>query len=311
MGASRLLVALVVCAAALAPGRARAQAWPAPAGAGSVTLTAQAIDNTGHFVTGGDLLPDGKSRNVSAVVDVDYALTDRLAFSIGLPYVFARYIGPGPTPTPVQSPLDACRCWHSAWQDASASARYNVVTGTVALTPSMSVGVPSHDYEWQGEAVVGFGLRELRLALDGGVRLDAVSTRLALTSRYQYAFVQDVATLPEVANNRSNGSVAASYLVSERLSVRGGVSWQRTHGGLRYGSPLPGADVPPPGDATTDERVKQHDRLLRNHYWHLGAGATYSLARVDVFMSYLHFLSGTDTHSGRALTLGVSVPFQR
>lgn len=311
MRASGLLVGLVVCANVLAPSDANAQAWPAPAGAGSITLTTQAIDNTGHLVTGGDLEPNGKSRNVSAVVDVDYAITERLAVSVGLPYVFAKYIGPGPTPTPVQSPLDACRCWNSAWQDVSASARYNVVNGTVALTPSLSIGVPSHDYEWQGEAVVGFGLRELRLAVDGGVRLDALSTRLALTSRYQYAVVEDVATLPEVANNRSNGSMTASYFVSERLSVRGGVSWQRTHGGLRYGSPLPGAKVPPPGDATTDERVKQHDRLLRNHYWHLGAGASYSLARMDVFVSYLHFLSGTDTHAGRALTLGVSVPFQR
>lgn len=311
MRTSRFVIALVVCAAAFVPALAHAQAWPAPAGAGSITLTTQAIDNTGHFVTGGDLLPDGKSRNVSAVVDVDYALTERLAVSVGLPYVFARYIGPGPTPTPVQSPLDACRCWNSAWQDVSASARYNVVNGTVALTPSISVGAPSHDYEWQGEAVVGFGLRELRLALDGGVRLDALSTRLALSSRYQYAFVEDVATLPEVANNRSNGSLTASYLVSERLAVRGGVSWQRTHGGLRYGSPLPDAAVPPPGDATTAERVKQHDRLLRNHYWHLGAGATYSLERMDLFVSYLYFLSGTDTHAGKALTLGVSVPFQR
>jgi hypothetical protein len=311
MRASRSLMALVVCAGVLTPRDGRAQAWPAPAGAGSITLSTQAIDNTGHFVTGGDLLSDGKSRNVSAVVDVDYALTDRLAFSIGLPYVFARYIGPGPTPTPVQSPLDACRCWNSAWQDVSATARYNVVSGMVALTPSIAVGAPSHDYEWQGEAVVGYGLRELRLAIDGGVRLDALSTRLALISRYQYAFVEDVATLPEVANNRSNTSMTASYVVSERLSVRGGVSWQRTHGGLRYGSPLAGADVPPPGDATTDERVKQHDRLLRNNYWHLGAGATYSLPRLDVFASYLHFLRGSDTHAGRALTLGVSVPFQR
>lgn len=302
---------LVVCAAHFRPALAHAQAWPAPAGAGSITLSTQVIDNTGHFVTGGDLLAEGKSRNVSAVVDVDYAFTERLAMSVGLPYVFARYIGPGPTPTPVQSPLDACRCWNSAWQDVSATARYSVTKGTVALTPSISVGAPSHDYEWQGEAVVGFGLRELRLALDGGVRLDALSTRLALTSRYQYAFVEDVATLPEVANNRSNASMSASYFVSERLSLRGGVSWQRTHGGLRYGSPLPGAEVPPPGDATTEERVKQHDRLLRNNYWHLGAGATYSLARMDLFASYLHFLSGTDTHAGRALTLGVSVPFQR
>lgn len=305
MRASRLCVALVV-GATFTPVLAHAQAWPAPAGAGSVTLSTQVIDNTGHRLSDGSLLQDGKSRSASAGLDVDFALTDRLAVSLGLPYVAAKFIGPGPPPL-VFRPVDRCRCWNSGWQNVNAAVRYTVINGVVALTPSLAVVVPSHDYEWLGEAVVGFGLRELRVAVDAGVRLEQVSPRLAVSTRYQYAAVEDVLDVP---NNRSNASLTVSYLLSERLSVRSGASWQRTHGGLRFGS-LPGAALVVPGEANTAERFFQHDRLLRDNHWHVGGGVTYSLPRVDLFASYLQFVAGTDTHAGRALTLGVSVPFQR
>jgi hypothetical protein len=306
MRASRFVIALVVCAGVLAPRDLRAQAWPAPAGAGAVTLSTQVIDNTGHRLSDGFLLQDGKSRGASAGLDVDFAFTDRLAVSLGLPYVAAKFVGPGPPPL-VFRPVDRCHCWNSAWQNVSAAVRYNVINGVVALTPSLTVVVPSHEYEWLGEAVVGSGLRELRLAVDAGVRLERVSPRLAVSTRYQYAVVEDVLDVP---NNRSNASLTVSYLLSERLSVRGGASVQRTHGGLRFGS-LPGAALVVPGEANTAERFFQHDRLLRDNHWHVGGGVTYSLPRVDVFASYLQFVAGTDTHAGKALTLGVSVPFQR
>lgn len=306
MRISTLIVALIVGAAGLAPRDALAQAWPAPAGAGAVTLSTQVIDNTGHRLSDGFLLPDGKSQSASAGLDIDFAFTDRLAVSLGLPYVAAKFIGPGEPPL-VFRPVDRCRCWNSAWQNVSAGVRYTLIDGVVALTPSLAVVVPSHNYQWLGEAVVGFGLRELRLAVDAGARLERVSPRLAVSTRYQYTAVEDVLDVP---NNRSNASLTGSYLVSERLSVRSGVSWQRTHGGLRFGS-LPGAALVVPGEANTAERFFQHDRLLRDNHWHVGGGVTYSLPRVDVFASYLQFVAGTDTHAGRALTLGVSVPFQR
>ncbi|MBK5299080.1 MAG: hypothetical protein JJE40_18155 [Vicinamibacteria bacterium] len=293
----------------MAPACAFAQAWPAPDGTGAVTVSTQVIDNTGHRMTDGYWLQDGKSRDVSAMVEFDYALTDRLSISVGLPYVFAKYIGPGPTPAEALGggvTVDTCRCWHGAWQDVGATARFTVVDGRVALTPSVSIGAPTHNYEFEGEAVAGYGLTQIRLALDGGVRLDPISPRLAVQARYQYAVVEDVLDVP---NNRSNWSTSASYLLSPRLSVRGGASWQRTHGGLRFGS-ITGVPFSPPGEASTPELFPQHDRLLRDNSWHLGAGTTYALPHVDVFVSYVQFMGGTDTHSGKALTVGTSWVFR-
>lgn len=293
----------------LLPSRAAsAQAWPAPAGSGSVTISTQVIDNTGHRMSNGYLLPDGKSRDVSASIDVDYALSNRWSISAGLPYVFARFLGPGPTPANL--PVDSCRCWHGDWADVGATVRYAVLDGPVGLTASVSAGVPSHDYAWQGEAVVGYGLRELRLALDAGARLERISPRLALTGRYQYAAVQDVQEVPDVANNRSNWAAGASLAITPRLSVRAGVTGQRTHGGLRFGS-VTDPNLPPPGEAASLDRFQQHDRLFRNNYVHLGGGVTYALSRADVFVAYEQFVAGTDTHAGKAVTTGVSVPFWR
>lgn len=309
---SRRRFQLALCAAAVPlvalPSDVDAQAWPAPARTGGVVVSTQVIENTGHLMTDGFLLEDTGSRNVSVSVEVDYAVTDRLSVTAGVPYVFAKWVGP--LDSPAKLPIDECRCWQSGWQDLGATVRYAVVDGDFALTPSVSLGVPTNNYPYQGEAVVGFGLREARFAVDAGWRLTALSPRLALQGRYSYALVQDVDDVPDVANNRSNWSVTGSVAITARLSTRIGTTWQRTHGGLRAGS-VTGNPFAPFGEADdTPERWAQHDRLLRDNNWRMSAGFTYMLPHADVFFSYMHFMGGTDTHAGRALTIGTSVPFR-
>lgn len=243
-------------------------------------------------------------------LEAEYAVTDRLSLAAGLPYVFAKWTSKEPPPPFLPFlPRDQCHCWHSGWQDFGLTARYNVIgrSGSAfALTPSVSVGVPSHEYEYRGEAVIGRNLREVRIAVDGGQRLDAISPRLSLQGRYSYASVERVL---DIRNDRSNFGIEVGYQPSRKLYARGFAAWQRTHGGLRIGSPPP-SDLLPPGDVNTPERLEQHDRLLRDNYFHAGAGLTYQLPGVDLFASYVEYVRGTDTHSGRAFTVGVSWPFE-
>jgi hypothetical protein len=285
-----LFLALIVSARPLA-----AQAWVPPAGSGSVTFLIQKIDNTGHFLTDGTRLDDGRSTNVGLYVEAEYAATDRFSVSVGLPYVFAKYVGPGPTPFNFL-PVDECRCWQSGWQDVGLIVRYNLINGVFALTPSLSAGVPSHDYNYRGEAVVGRRLKEIRVGVDAGRRLDMISSRLAVQGRYSFAFVERVLDIP---NNRSNIGVEANYTVSRKLSTRAVATWQRTHGGLRF-----------PDDIISDEQLVQHDRLLRDNNFRVGGGASFSWPRVDVFGSYIAYVSGTDAHAGRVFTIGASWPFR-
>jgi hypothetical protein len=54
----------------------------------------------------------------------------------------------------------------------------------------------------------------------------------------------------------------------------------------------------------------QFDRILKDNYVHVGGAVAYSLPRIDVFVAYLAYVGGTDTHAGRVFTIGMSWPFQ-
>jgi hypothetical protein len=288
LGRGMLAFAVVISST----GIASAQAWAPPAGFGAIGVVYQTIDNTGHRLTDGSLLEGYDSVSRGILLEVDYALTDRFSLSLGLPHVFAKYVGPLPSFS--GHPIDECHCWNHGWQDFGLTARYNLVNGSFALTPSVSLGLPSHDYGFFGESVIGRNLKEMRIAVAAGQQLAAISPRLAVQGNVTYAFVQKVLDIP---NNRTNAAIQTSFGVTSRLSTRVAFSWQRSHGGLR------GTAI------TTMEQFEQFDRLIRDNSFHVGAGATYSLPIVDVFFSYLHYVSGTDTHAGRAITAGISWPF--
>ena len=286
------------------PSPAAAQAWVPPAGTGSIGVAVQRIDHTGHRLTDGTLLKAGMSVDVSADVHVEYALTDRLVVSGSIPFVFGLYADPQPPPPFIPFlPVDSCRCWNGGAQDFFLAARYNVLNGAFGLTPSVSVVVPSHDYAYRGESVIGRNLRELRVAVSAGQRLDAISPRLSVDGEYMYAFVERVLDIP---NNRSNGRLGVTMQMQRHLFLTGELFVQRTHGGLRAGAPS--SELPPPGEVNTLERLEQHDRLLRDNSTHAGGTVSYQFPRFDVFGSYRAFVSGTDTHAGRAFTTGIGWP---
>jgi len=296
------------------PLSAHAQAWAPPGGVGSISFISQGIDNTGHRRTNGTLVPKGRSVDLTLYFQADYAITDRVSVSVGLPYVFAKYTDPNPPPPPI--PFlegDECRCWQSGWQDVGVTARYGLVAsagGAFALTPFMAIGAPGHNYNFRGETALGRNLNEVRLGAGAGWHPNAISRDLSVEGSYSYAFVEKVMG---ISTNRSNASLEGNYLIKGKFLVRGQVLWQRTHGGLRFGSPadsLSPGDLLFPGEVNTDDLLNQHDRIMRDNYWHVGAGLGYSFPRVALFADYIAFVGGTDTHAGRVLTIGVSVPFR-
>jgi hypothetical protein len=149
-------------------------------------------------------------------------------------------------------------------------------------------------------------LKELLIGLEAGRRMREISRNLVFQGRYSYAFVQKVLG---ISTNRSNARSQVIYRVKRGVAVFGDASWQHTYGGLRLGSPPP-ADLVFPGDVSTLDLWSQHDRLLRDNYWRAGGGLTYSFPQVSLFAAYTAFVAGTDTHAGRAITIGFSVPFR-
>jgi hypothetical protein len=149
-----------------------------------------------------------------------------------------------------------------------------------------------------------------RFSADGQEISDLVKDvgrpRLSLQGRYSYAFVEQV--LDEVPIDRSNLALEGEFVFTRRLAGRGVLTWQRVHGGLRLGTDSD--DFFFPGKVNTSERLEEHDRLLRDNNFRIGGSVAYSFDRMDVFFSYFELLRGTDSHGGRAITAGVSWPFE-
>ena len=289
-------------ALAFAASRVEAQAFTLPQGVGAFTLAWQYVDNTGHRLTDGSVLPVGQSVSTGVLAEIDYGVTDRLSATLGIPYIFAKYTdGPPPPGIPVL-PVDTCHCWHSSFQDFSLTARYRLGDDPWAITPLVRYVLPSHDYNYQGEAVVGRDLQEVQVGFNTSLRLVGLLPDASVQAGYTYSFVERVLGIP---NDRSNGYFEVGYLFGRRLYVRAAGYWQVTHGGLRLGS-VSGDPFLPPGEVNTSELAAQHDRLLRDDYWRVGGGLSYSAGPFDVFASISKYVAGTDTHDGQAYTVGMT-----
>jgi hypothetical protein len=200
------------------------QAWVLPARVGAVTFVLQQIDHVGRMTNEGTRHAVGKAMNYAFDVEFDYAFTDRFSISTTMPYILSKYTDPNDPPPFLPFPeVDSCRCWQHEFADFGFTARYNLVNinRQFMVTPAISYGVPSHPYEYVGEAVVGRQLQELRAGVDAGQRFDRI--RSLVQARYAYTMVRQVL---EVPNNRSNGAVEGAFEVMPRLSARGMMSWQ-------------------------------------------------------------------------------------
>ena len=287
--------AAIVLAATSSP--VAAQAFTPAKGIGSLTLAWQLVDNTGHRLSDGFLAKRGESVTTSLLLEAEYAITDRLSASAGIPYVFAKYTGFLP-PLSRQT-HDACQCWQSAFQDFGVTARYRLGRDTWAITPMVRYSRPSHGYAFAGEAVVGKNLEEAQVGVLAGARLGFLPSATAQIG-YTYAFVES--PLEDLSIDRSNGFVDLGYAVTRRVYVRASGVWQHTHGGVRGGS-MTGMF---PGELNTPERRAQGDRLRKVHYRQVGGGLAYSMGRTDVFLSYQKYVWGRDAHDGQVFGAGVT-----
>jgi len=284
---------LLAAAAALLllPAPTSAQAFTPPPRVGSATLSWQWVDNTGHVLSDGTFLPLGQSVTTSALVEVDYGVTERFAATGAVPYIFAKYTGANPPLSGL--PRDTCRCWNSSFQDFSIAGRYRFGDEFWAITPSARLIVPSHDYAYRGEAVVGGNLTQVLMGIAGGLRLVALP-KASLQAGYTYALLEKATE--DLRANRSTVTMSAGYALTRSLYVHGGALFMKTHSGLRI-EELPTAPL---------EEQLQADRLLKMRYWHLTGGVSYSTGFADFFVSVEPYVWGRDTHDAIAYNVGAT-----
>ena len=299
--------ALTILAIVASTRPAAAQAWAPRAREGEVTFVVQTID---HF---GRVFKDVRfeccdTTNVALVVDTSYGLTNRWSISAGLPYVFAKYSGEDPLPPDAPpwltlSPADHCGCLHSSFQDVSFGAHYNLarVRRSFSLMTSVTTGVPSHGYQYIGEAVVGFDLKELGLSADASEQLDFLLPGLSIDGRYAYTFVERAL---DIRHDRSNFGLDTGYTLPNRLAAHLILSWQRTHGGL---SIIPDEIQDHPAAPAV---YTEFHRLLRDNYFHAGAGASYTWREWDLSFSFQRTINGDNTHDVHVYTVEAGRSFR-
>lgn len=292
---------LVVFVVSLFCAPLRAQAWLGPKGEATVSLTYQHSDFEGHLSEKGARDYHGSSRSRSLDLGIDYGVTDRLVVSASLPYVGTRN-GPDKSPVSGFEGADDGR-YHSTWQDYHFEARYNLLNGSVALTPFAGVVIPSHHYAVFAEAGTGRDLRELQAGVNLGKLLTPKWHQPYVEARLLYAVPQRVLG---VSTRRTGIDAGLGLFVTPSLSIRGVAIWQRTHGGLtadQVFAPFP----PTPNPNLDPELFRQHDRLLRDNHVRAGLAGSWALnATTDVYGGWIRTVSGTNTHFGSAVSVGVS-----
>jgi hypothetical protein len=292
-GAARTALATAL----LAPALAHAQAWLPPKGGGAVSMTLGHYSFDGHFDGDGNREPFGGTRAESIWVEGTYSLTDELAISVGLPFIATKLTGSFPEGVPL-GPLDKDRKYHGDFQDFRFELGFGLVQGDFGVTPFVALGIPSHEYEYVGEAVPGKGLREVLVGLAAGRTLSPLLPQAYLHARYSYAFVETVD--PEVDTlDRSNLDAELGYEPVSRLLLRVLARWQVTHGGLDL------ADM-----RSHPDFFRTHDRAARTNYFNLGLGASFALTPSwDAYAIYIKTLSGENAHQSQSFSFGATFYF--
>lgn len=275
------------------PAGAAAQAWLPAKGEGAVAVTLADYAFDGHFDSDGSADPFGGTHAKSIGVEVTYGITDRLAATVGLPFIATRLSGSFPAGVAL-GPLDDGR-YHADFQDLRMELRFMAVALPVTITPLVGASIPSHAYEVAGEAVPGKGTREAFLGVNVG---RALGTRAYVHCRYVFTRVEKV--VPEVRTlDRSTVEAEAGALAARRLGLRALAIRQITHGGLDL------EDM-----RTNPNFFRTHDRAARTNYLNLGAGMTFeATSTVEVYAVFLKTVSGENAHRARSFSIGASWQF--
>jgi hypothetical protein len=281
-------------------------------GTGDFSTSYNYLSSQGHLGVTGGREPEAAALAQNALFEVDYGVTDRLAVTVFLPIVTVRYNDTHPPPQFLRGLFDQAKQsigsgsythgflddgnYHTSLQDFHIEARYNVSVHPLVFTPFVAFAIPSHDYAYVGEASPGRNLKEFQFGANVGRQLNPFL-------RKAYVQSQIALTIPEEAMNirttRLNVDSELGYNFTRRFAVRGIGSWQHTFNGITSLDQL-----------TDPLLVLTHERLLRNRYWHVGAGVSVALnSKTEVSADYISFVSGRVTHYGHSLSIGISRSF--
>jgi hypothetical protein len=293
--------ALALLAAGLAAGSAQAQAWVGLPGGLSTSLdySWSFSDKFIYDYSTRSTAQDGDTtRSQIFVLGAEYTPISNLAVSARVPLVAARYTG-----------RQAAFGLHGRYddggfnwtlQDFSLAARYQVLALPVAIAPRIAVSVPMTNYETNGWAAAGRGLKTLSLGASVGKFFTSGVPGLFVQGSYGYTFSERYKTnweeTADFNQDKSNINLMAGYFVLDELQVHLAADMQVARDGF---------EVSRWDDYTRGEQ-NYHDPLMKEDYLLIGGGASYSL-RHDLRVSAMFrmWTWGNNTRNAHVVGMGL------
>ena len=262
-----------------APSAVCAQPWTPPQGQGSVSVLYHHIFVEDHLFAGGVPRDVGHIRSHAVSVDLDFAVTDRLAVRAVLPYVSAAFEhGREHQPDGPNS--------HSGLQDFRAEVRYSTREFPVAVAPFVTVTIPTHDYEFFAHSAIGLNMMELQV----GTYLGILKGPVSLQGRGAFGVYERVAGH---RRTRTNFDAELALHPSSNLRVFLFQAGQISHDGVE----LPFDDIQALMRAPW---WRHHDQIGRAHVLNGGGGVSVALTdSLSMYGSFVTTLAGANTHAAK------------
>jgi hypothetical protein len=298
--ATVLAAAGVLLSGLFLAGNADAQgAWVDPAGTLSASVD-YVMSPSEAIVETPDLeFEDEPIISHAVTLGAEFTLIENLAVEASLPVMFTKYAGDGES-FPAHGNYDDGD-YHSTLQDFRMGARYQLLREVVAFSPHIAGSIPVRDYENQGYAAAGRGLKQLHLGASVGRTLDPILPNLFVHATYEFSLVEHLDATPEteeIGQNRSDLAFLLGYFFLDGdLSVDVGANWRIAHGGVHF------TELGEHPQAVQD----YHDALLREEFILVGGDVGYKITdRFSVDATARFFVRGYNTRDSNIFGLGLT-----
>jgi hypothetical protein len=230
---------------------------------------------------------------------------DGLAASVSLPLLGVQFKGQDAPENDILRPHGSYddKSTHFLTTDFRADIRYQIKAIEEYLALAIDVGgsIPTQDYETQGFASAGRGLKQLHFGLAVGRTIEPVLPALYVHVSYFFNFVERFKTdFPEtgdVSQLYSNIAAQIGYFILPELQVNIATDIRLAHGGVNFVDWL----------ELTQAQRDFHDPLLRENAYLLGGGIAYDIIEgLNVALLGRAFLGGTNTRDAHLVGLNIS-----
>lgn len=281
------------------------QAWIGPKGSGSINLDAQFVEGDGLLVNGQNLAPfKGVGfHNRVVTANLEYVPFDKWAIKAEVPYqfgqlkgppgfdntAFGRLLGDGHTSDQILTDLS----------DLAMELRRGFTYKDWALAPFVGFSIPMTNYEIHTARQPGRGLSEARIGLNAGHKL---GEKAYLHLRYMFSHFDTFGeradfALEDKQLQQTNAALELGYFVNKKITVKGGLNYRNTKGGIECADAITFGGRILGGVANADDvRGFLFHRALRNEEFITARiEGEYNLSdHWSTYVGYSDFVSGND-----------------